>query len=172
LNKKVYLYSLVFGLSAGILCFLFFLMLYAGNENPLELRRPDLGINILLIFLAIWFYKSRNGGFIHFYEGFSIGFLTNIIGALTSGVAIYLFVKFIDPTPFQNWIRNGKQFLIDQKEALSTILNEESFKLQLEAFDKAQPYQIILDDLMFKQFAIVAIMLISMALRKQGDAIS
>jgi len=34
------------------------------------------------------------------------------------------------------------------------------------------PYQIILDDLLFKQFAIVAIMLISMALRRQGDAIS
>jgi len=172
LNKKVYLFSLIFGVSAGILCFLFFLMLYAGNENPLELRRPDLGINILLIFLAIWFYKIRNGGYIHFYEGFSVGFLTNLIGSFISGLAIYLFVKFIDPLPFQNWISHGKEFLIDQKEALSSFLNEESFKLQLEALDKAQPYQIILDDLMFKQFAIVAIMLISMAMRKQGDAIS
>ena len=172
MNKKVYLLSLIFGLSAGILCFLFFLMLYAGNENPLELRRPDLGINVLLIFLAIWFYKNRNGGYIHFYEGFSIGFLTNVIGALVSGTAIYLFVKFIDPVPFTNWISHGKEFLIDQKEALSSILNEESFKLQLEAFDDAKPYQIILDDLMFKQFAIVAIMLISMAMRKQGDALS
>ena len=147
-------------------------MLYSGDENPLSQRRPDIGINILLIFLAIWLYKSRNGGFLHFYEGFSIGFLTNIIGTLFSGISIYLFVKIIDPAPFDTWISSGKAFIIDRKEELSKFLNEESFKLQLDAFDKAMPYQIILDDLLFKQFAIVAIMLISMALRRQGDAIS
>ncbi|WP_341227493.1 DUF4199 domain-containing protein [uncultured Arcticibacterium sp.] len=172
MNKKVYLFSLIFGLAAGILCFLFFLMLYAGEVNPLQNRRPDIVINVLIIFLAIWFYKSRNGGFIHFYEGFTIGFLTNLIAALVTGLAIYCFIKWIDPTPFESWISGGKEFLIGRKEELSKFLNEESYKLQLEAFDKAKPYQVILDDLMFKQFSIVAIMLISMALRKQRDAIS
>lgn len=147
-------------------------MLYAGEVNPLQNRRPDIVINILLIFLAIWFYKSRNGGYIHFYEGFTIGFLTNIIAALFTGLAIYCFIKWIDPTPFESWISEGKDFLISRKEELSKFLNEESYKLQLESFDKAKPYQVILDDLMFKQFAIVAIMLISMALRKQRAAIS
>ncbi|MFT4735699.1 MAG: hypothetical protein ACI9K1_002663, partial [Arcticibacterium sp.] len=102
----------------------------------------------------------------------SIGFLTNLIGTLFSGISIYLFVKLIDPSPFETWISAGKAFIIERKEELSKFLNEESFKLQLEAFDNAMPYQIILDDLLFKQFAIVAIMLISMALRRQGDAIS
>lgn len=171
-KRQVLTYSLIFGLSAGVLCFLFFLMLYSGNDNPLQSRRPDIVINILLIFLAIWFFRSRNNGTLHFYEGFSIGFLTNIIASLFTGSAIYFFVKFVDPSPFQNWISAGKQFLIDQKTSLDKFLNEESFKLQLESFDNAMPYQIILDDLMFKQFAIVAIMLISMALRRQGDAIS
>jgi len=141
-------------------------MLYTGDNNPLSQRRPDIGINVLMIFLSIWLYRSRNGGFIHFYEAFSIGFLTNIIGTL------YLFVKLIDPSPFETWISTGKAFIIERKEELSKFLNEESFNLQLEAFDTAMPYQIILDDLLFKQFAIVAIMLISMALRRQGDAIS
>ena len=147
-------------------------MLYTGDNNPLSQRRPDIGINVLMIFLSIWLYRSRNGGFIHFYEAFSIGFLTNIIGTLFSGISIYLFVKLIDPSPFETWISTGKAFIIERKEELSKFLNEESFNLQLEAFDTAMPYQIILDDLLFKQFAIVAIMLISMALRRQGDAIS
>ncbi|UBM59820.1 DUF4199 domain-containing protein [Marinilongibacter aquaticus] len=168
MRKKIINISLIFGLVSGLACFLFFIMLYMGNDNPLQQRRPDVGINILFIFLAVFLYKRRQGGYLHFYEGFSIGFLTNLIAALTTGTLIYGFVKWIDPAPFQNWIRDGKQFLIDQKEALSNVLNEESFKLQMQAFDNAKPYQIILDDLMFKQFAIIAIMLIAMALRRQS----
>src|SRR5690606_31263490 len=102
--------SLLFGLIAGVVCFLFFLMLYAGNENPLRERRPDIGINILFIFLAIWIYKRRQKGILHFYEGFSVGFLTNIIASFVTGVSIYIFIKWVDPRPFQNWISIGKQF--------------------------------------------------------------
>ncbi len=172
MKKKILRISLIYGIIAGIVCFLFFLVLYSASDNPLKERRPDVGINILFIFLAIWIYKRRNGTYLHFYEGFSIGFLTNIIAALVCGLSIYAFVKWIDPAPFTAWITQGKQFIIDQKDSLDAFLNEESYNLQLKAFDNAKPYQIIFDDLMFKQFAIIAIMLISMALRKQGDAIS
>lgn len=143
------------------------MVLYTATDNPLAERRPDIGINIIFIFFSIWLYKSRNGGYLHFYEAFSIGFLANIIGAFITGLSIYSFVKFIDPSPFENWITQGKAYIVSQKEALSVFLNEESFKLQLEAFDNAQPYQIILDDLMFKQLAIIAVTLISMALIKR-----
>ncbi|MFT5886632.1 MAG: hypothetical protein ACI9IP_003100, partial [Arcticibacterium sp.] len=29
-------------------------MLYTGDDNPLSQRRPDIGINVLMIFLSIW----------------------------------------------------------------------------------------------------------------------
>jgi hypothetical protein len=170
MRNKIIKFSLIFGLIAGLLCFGFFLILYAVNEDPLSNRRPDLGINILIIFLAIWLYKQRRGGFLHFYEGFSIGFLTNIIAALFNGILIFLFIKLIDPKPFEALITNGIKFLNEQKEAVSKFLSEENFNLQIKSLQEAKPYEIILDDLMFKQFAIVAIMLISMALRKQSNA--
>ncbi|WP_304234659.1 DUF4199 domain-containing protein [Jiulongibacter sediminis] len=172
MKKKILKLSLTWGLIAGLVCFLFFLMMYAVDDNPLIKKRPDIGINILFIFLAIWIFKRRRNGYLHFYEGFSIGFLTNLIAALFSGIAVYLFLKFYDIQPYLNWNSYSKQFLIEQKEALDSVINEETFKLQLKSFDEIKPYRVILDDLMFKQFAIVAIMLISMALRKQGDAIS
>ena len=172
MKKRILKLSLTWGLVAGLVCFIFFLMMYAIDDNPLIKKRPDIGINILFIFLAIWIFKRRRNGYLHFYEGFSIGFLTNLTAALVSGISIYLFLKFYDIQPYLNWNLYSKQFLMEQKEALDSVINEETFKLQLKSFDEVKPYRVILDDLMFKQFAIVAIMLISMALRKQGDAIS
>ena len=172
MRKKILNISLIYGIVTGVVCFLFFLMLYQGTPNPLGAMRPFIGFNILFIFLAIWIFKKRQGGFLHFYEGFSIGFLTNIIGALTSGILIFLFVKLIDPAPFDNWIKESLNFLTSQKKELSTFLNEESYQKQLASFADAKPYQIILDELAYKQFAVVAIMLIAMALRKQGDRLS
>lgn len=172
MRKKILNISLIYGGITGIVCFAFFLLLYRGTSNPLGSMRPFIGFNILFLFLAVWVYKKRQGGYLHFYEGFSIGFLTNIIGAFTSGFLIFLYVKFIDSAPFDNWIKESVKFLTSQKKELSTFLNEESYLKQLASFANARPYQIILDELAYKQFAIVAIMLIAMALRKQGDRLS
>ena len=95
--------SLIFGSIAGGVCFLFFLVMYFLNPNPLALRRPDLGINIIFIGVVIWYYKRENGGYLHFYEGFSLGFLTNIIAALLTGVLIFLFLQYVDVRPFEEW---------------------------------------------------------------------
>lgn len=172
MRKLILRNSLIFGALAGVSCFLFFLAMYFSFDNPLSLRRPDLGINVIFIFFAIWYYKKQMGGFLHFYEGFSIGFLTNIIGAFISGILIYLFIEFIDLKPFTTWILEGKLLLIKQKDTFGKILNDESFRRQLLSFDNAKPYQLFLDELMFKQLAIIFISLMSMVMRKQGDAIS
>lgn len=94
--------SLIFGSIAGGVCFLFFLVMYFLNPNPLALRRPDLGINIIFIGVAIWYYKRENGGYLHFYEGFSLGFLTNIIAALLTGVLIFYFCNMWMCVPSKN----------------------------------------------------------------------
>ncbi len=157
---------MIFGGLAGATCLLFFVAMYFTTPNPLSLRRPDLFFNILFVFVGIWYAKKKNGGYIHFYEAFSVGFLSNLFAALVTGTGLYAFVSLIDPSPFNQWIAGGRQFLIDQKEAMSNILSEENFKLQLEAFDKAHPAQLFWDEIIFKQFGIIAVSLISMALRK------
>ena len=93
-RQQIFRYSITFGLLAGLGCFLFFVAMYFTKSDPLSLRRPDIGINIILIWAAIWYFKRNNGGYLHFYEGFSIGFLTNIIAALVSGILVYLFIEF------------------------------------------------------------------------------
>lgn len=166
MRKEIYRMSLLFGLIAGLACFLFFIVMYFMQDNPLSLRRPDLGINIILAGAAIWYYKRKNGGYLHFYEGFSIGFLTNLIGALLTGILIFLFLQFIDIQPFENWMSESKQMLIDDRERSKDLMNEETYQALLKSFDNKKPSVIILDELFFKQLAIIAISLLSMAMRK------
>jgi hypothetical protein len=167
-KNKIFKYSLIYGGLTALSCLLFFTANYFINRNPLYLRRPDLGFNLLFIFLAIFFYKRSQGGYLHFYEGFSIGFLTNIIAALIVGISLYLFIQFIDNEPFKKLIETSKAQMLSQKAVFlkAKTFTEESFDAQIKSFDNARPSQLILDELMFKQIAIVAIGIISMALRK------
>ncbi len=165
--KKIILrQSLIFGLLAGFSCFLFFITMYNLKSNPLNFRRADIGINIILIWAAIWYFKRNRGGYLHFYEAFSIGFLTNLFAAIISGILVYVFIEFYDKTPFNVWIFEGKALMLKEKETFSRILNDETFRKQIISFDSLKTYQIITDELMFKQIAIVPISLISMAMRK------
>jgi hypothetical protein len=166
MKKLIFKQSLIFGIIAGIACFVFFIVLYNLKTNPLNSRRADIGINIILIWASIWYFKRYRGGILHFYEAFSIGFLTNLVAAFVTGVLIFLFVKFYDITPFNIWILEGKALLLKEKDTFSRMLNDETFRKQLLSFDQLKPYQIIFDDLMFKQLAIIPISLFSMAMRK------
>jgi hypothetical protein len=103
---------------------------------------------------------------LHFYEAFSVGFLTNIIAALISGLSIYLFVEFVDLTPFTTWINDGKAMMIDKKAEMVKIMGEENHRNNLLSLSNSKPITIFYDNLIYKQFSIVPISLLSMAMRK------
>ncbi|SOE22829.1 Protein of unknown function [Spirosomataceae bacterium TFI 002] len=170
MRKSIIQTSLVYGLLAGFICVVFFIALYIADPNPLSLRRPDLGINIIFIFTSIYAFKKKNGGILHFYEGFSVGFLTNIIAALFTGISIFLFLTLYDEAPLQAWIESGIEFLkLEKENSLSEVLTDETFNSQIVSLQNAKPYQIILDELMFKQIGIIAISLCTLAMRKHQN---
>lgn len=165
-RKQILNYSLIFGSLAGFACFLLFLGMYYVIPNPLNYKIPYIGIHIILIWAAIWYFKRNNGGYLHFYEAFSVGFLTNIIAALISGLSIYLFVEFVDLTPFTTWINDGKAMMIDKKAEMVKIMGEENHRNNLLSLSNSKPITIFYDNLIYKQFSIIPISLLSMAMRK------
>lgn len=167
MKKKLPRYTLIYGSFIALACLLFFVGLYILSPNPLGVRRPDIGFNVMFIFIALAFYRRNNGGYLHFYEGVSVGFLVNLFGSIITGIGIYLFVTFYDNTPFISWTQAGIDLLYDQKETFDVLLSPENFERQVESLENAKTYQLILDEVMFKQFSIIPITLISMALRKQ-----
>lgn len=158
--------SLFFGLTAGLLCFIYFLIMYFSLDDPLANRRPDLGLNIIMIGAAIWYFRRKNNGYIHFYQGFSVGFLTNLIAALLSGILIFLFLQFVDYKPFETWLANSKQMLIEDRPRSQELMDEKTYQALLKSFDNKSAALIILDELVFKQLAVIAVTLFSMGFRK------
>lgn len=167
MKKKLPRYTLIYGSLTALACLLFFIGLYNISENPLGVRRPDIGFNVIFIFIALAFYRRNNGGYLHFYEGVSVGFLVNLFGSVLTGLGIYLFVVFFNYQPFTAWTTAGIKLLYDQKETFDILLDAENFERQVTSLKNAKPYQLILDEVMFKQFCIIPITLLSMALRKQ-----
>ena len=165
-KKRIFRTSFIFGGLAGVLCFVFFLIMYLMVDNPLSMRRPDLGLNMIMIGTGIWFFKKESGGYLHFYEGVSVGFLINLFAALLTGILIFLFLHFVDMQPFTTWMAEGKQMLLNDRERSKEIMSEEMFQTMLKSFDNKNLSMIILDELIFKQISIVAITLFTMAMRK------
>lgn len=167
MKKKLPRYTLIYGSLIALTCILFFIGLYNLSPNPLGVRRPDIGFNIMLIYIAIAFYRRNNGGYLHFYEGVSVGFLINLAGSILTGIGIYLFVTYFDNVPFTTWTTEGIKEMYTNKETFDTILDQGNFDRTIDSLKNAKPYQLIIDEIMFKQFCIIPITLISMALRKQ-----
>lgn len=167
MKKKLLRYVLIYGSLTALTCLLFFIGLYNISENPLGVRRPDIGFNAIFIFISLAFYRRNNGGYLHFYEGVSVGFTVNLFASILTGVGIYLFVILYDSQPFTAWTEAGIKLLYDQKETFDVLLDAENFERQVVSLKNAKPYQLILDEIMFKQFCIIPITLLSMALRKQ-----
>lgn len=171
MKKLLLRYTLIYGSLTAAVCLLFFVGMYYVSPNPLGVRRPDIGFNILFIFLSIAFFRRQRGGYLHFYEGVSIGFLVNLLGAVLTGIGIYLFVVFYDSTPLTTWTAEGIKEMYNNRETFDKILDKNNFDRTIVSLKNVKPYQLLLDEIMFKQFAVIPITLISMALRRQRPAV-
>lgn len=164
--QKIFKITLIFGVLAGVACFLFFLLAKFTVENPLSHKLAPLGLQMILISYGIWYYKRSNAGYLHFYEGFTIAVLGNILAALTGGLLIWLFLVGIDIEPFNVWIRESVAFLISDRENKKEVLSEEAFARMLEAVKNSRPYTVIPDRLITTFWAVFPMGLLVMALRK------
>lgn len=165
--NQIYKNSLLYGTLTALICLAFYWGMTLVNPNPLGSRRPDIGFNLLFIGVAMWQLKRQQNGILHFYQAFSVGFLTNLWAAFLTGFFLYLSI-LLYPAPLQAWIQEGQALLMSQRATFDKILNEETFQAQIRSLAEAKPYQVWLDEMMFKQVAIVGITLVGMVLRKKG----
>jgi hypothetical protein len=164
--RRVLQLSLFFGALGGFLYFLFFLLMYFTIPNPLANKMAPLGLQLIIVLFGIWYYKRSNHSYLHFYEGFTIGFIGNFLAALLSGLLIYAFVEIIDMTPFTTWISESVSFLLTDRESKKEIMSDETFNRMLDSVRNSKTTSIIFDRLMASFWVIFPIGLFCMALRK------
>ncbi|GAA4447037.1 hypothetical protein GCM10023091_41290 [Ravibacter arvi] len=169
-NKPLLKVPLLFGLLTGVLAFFYFLGLYLLNVSPLgNVRTPDFGIHIILVCYACWHYRKKYGqGWMHLWEGLTIGYVINMTAAFVTGWLIYLFVSYIDPQVFQNYLQEMQDLLLSKKTELVEQIGEEEFGVLLNKVKENQPSTLITDEISKKfMLGIIPILLISLFFRRQ-----
>jgi len=169
-NKPLLKVPLVIGLITGLLAFGYFLGLYALGFTPLgNIRTPDFGIHIITICYACWHYRKKYGqGWLHLWEGLTMGYVINMTAAFITGWLIYFFVTYINPQVFVDYTQEMVQLLMDGKDQLLENIGEEEFNKLINEVKANQPATLITDEISKKFFlGIIPILLISLFFRRQ-----
>ncbi len=168
LKNKIYRHSIIFGLGIALASFLFFIILYLMGFTPLGNKKlPDIGFNIILTAGAIWTYKRQNNGYIHTWEGISIGYLSNIIAIVLSAILIFLFLKFIDTSIINVYIKDMVSLVEKSKEQHIKTFGEPSFNSLLKQIKLTTISDIFWDEITKKSiFLVIPIFIMAAIFRK------
>ena len=167
-------WSLLFGALTGVLCFGYFLALYALDISPLgNHRTPDFGINIIMMVAAVWYYRKKVGhGLLHLWEGLTICYVVNTIGAILTGWLIYFFIRYIDPSVFTRYIAEMQHLVTSTKGMLVKQLGQGQYQTMLKGISEIRPDDLITDELTKKTaLAVLPVLIICLIFRKQEYSI-
>jgi hypothetical protein len=107
-------------------------------------------ITPIAIFLAIKFYKEySNGGFLSFAEGMSVGFVAYMLEAIISLGGIWV-ILLIHPDLFERINDSKLAVLANSKESIISQVGESSYDLTLESIQNMIPWDIALNDALWK----------------------
>lgn len=180
LQSRILKSALIYGAMAALVCIIVAMIQYYGlHRSPFgRYKVPAFGINIIFVIIAIWTYRANNLGVLSFTEGFSIGFMTNLIAAIITASVFFVFILLID-VPFSNnqaimlWVQEN----ITGIERIKTthikdfgIVAYESLLQQAKEIPSAG--YVFVDEIVKKQLCIVAITIISVIFRRHTFIIS
>lgn len=180
LKNKILRYALTYGSLAALVCIAVALIQYYGLEkSPFgRYKLPAFGVNIIFVIVAIWVYRANNLGILSFTEGFSVGFMTNLVAAVITGLVFFIFVQFIDK-PFGNnqaimlWVNENIKGIEKIKDIHIKDFGIQEYELLLkQAQEIPSAGYVLLDEIIKKQLCIVGITIVSVIFRRHTFTIS
>ena len=165
---------LLAGLVTGLLCFFYFLALYAVGVPALgNIRVLDFGIHIIVMIATVWYYRKHVGnGQLHLWEGLTIGYVLNTVAALVTGWLVYLFVTQIDSGVFAEVRCEPKKLLLEGKKQITDQFGPETFAEQSTKVSTMKPGVLLPDELTKKTaLAVLPVLIISLIFRKQDYSV-
>lgn len=170
-NKPLLKIPLIFGAATGVMAFFFFLALYFIGVMPLGNKRAlDFGIYLIMLISACWYYRKKvNYGYLHFWEGLTIGYVVTAVGAFVSGWLVYLFITWIDPGVFAGYLAQMEKLLMQGKPELVKSIGEAEFQAMVKNVAATHPGELITDELSKKTvMAVLPILIVSLLFRRQS----
>lgn len=160
-----------FGALGGIFSVLAFLVLAWLYGDPTNLNLIFGYVIVpVVVFLSIKFFKDyTNGGLLSFAEGMSVGFVAYTLLGLISGLGIWL-ILLLSPDLFQVILDSKLAVLADNRELVVSQVGEKSFETTLESVQKMSPWDVALNDALWKIIpGLFFTIIISIILRKHTN---
>ncbi|PZX50254.1 DUF4199 domain-containing protein [Algoriphagus chordae] len=163
--------SYKFGSIAGALSIIAFITLSFLYPDPTNLNLVfGYVITPVAIFLAIKFFKEYgNSGYLSFAEGMSVGFVAYMLESIISLGGIWL-VLLIHPDLFEQIKLSKLDVLASSKDSIVSQVGGDSFDLTLESIKNMIPFDIALNDALWKIIpGLFFTIIISIILRKNPN---
>lgn len=172
--NPIYSVSIKYGSIAAVLSIVLFLILYYSGRNPLLIPAfLDFRILLFPIFLVFSmrdFKENWNGGFLHFWQGFSIGILVIGLIALLMALFILIFGSWIEPDFVSNFIQSSIEQIESAREKITTAIGEEELTKVLEILPSTTLYDLALDYFLKSlPYGLFLTIIISLILRRKPN---
>lgn len=132
--KPTLKYSILCGV---FLIGLFFISINFGSNPLLDMRHFffDLGVFLLFIYFGGKEYKDyRNDGYLHFWQGISVGFIVIFPAVILFSIAFYLVFE-LNPELLEAYKDGARVMLENKKDLYIERFSEEQYFQQLTAVD-------------------------------------
>ena len=138
--------SIKYSILCGVfLIGIFFISINFGSNPLLDFRHFlfDLGLFFLFVFFAGKEYKDfRNDGYLHFWQGISIGFIVMIPAVLLFSSAFYVIFE-TNSKLIEGYRAGAKAFLLERKDIFLEEFTQQQFDEQLTAVDEITTTQLL-----------------------------
>ncbi len=167
-------WPLYFGLATGLFCFIYFVILFAIGIPPLGNHKSlDFGIHVIMMTGAIWYYRRTVGqGRLHLWEGLTIGYMVNTVGAFVTGWLIYGFITLLHPEIFTEYLANSRALLLRGQADIVKQLGKDQFQTLINGVANTKPGDLITDEIVKKSaLAVLPVLVLSLIFRKQDYSV-
>jgi hypothetical protein len=167
-NKPLLKIPLAFGALAGLICFVFFVIVQQLGKFSGTSRILDVGFFVILIAAACWYYRKHAGnGYMHVWEGITVGYVVWLTGALLCGYLTY-FYFLASPAALQNYKDvTRSSIMANQADAIKTW-GKEVFEEKIAQIGQLEASSFIFDEFRFTVLLVVIpILVIAVFFRKQ-----
>ena len=164
--------SVRYGLIAALLCMILFSALYIFGKNPLLIPLfLDFRILIFAIFLLFGirdFKDNKNGGILHFWQGFVIGAVIVLIVSVFMGLFIRLLGGLIDHNFTANYIHEMMSNITGSREKIISEYGQDVYDRAVKIIPTTTLSDLSLDYFLKTiPIGIIITILISLAFRRK-----
>jgi Protein of unknown function (DUF4199) len=144
--------SLNYGALSGLVAFVIFLLLYWANLNPLG-PASWLGAWVPILFMALatrHYRKYENGGYLMYWNGFRISFLTACSSAFVYGALSWFFVSYVDGELLDRFKQESLEAMELSEGMMKSIVGESAFDQSVQSITNMEMAELTSTDVFNK----------------------